>query len=81
LVVVPDFPDLASHLIRVGEETGRLEDMLIRLALIYEDDAQRSIQRLLALLLPGLTAFIGLFIAAIIASIFLAIVSVNQLAF
>ena len=81
LVAVPGFPDLAAHLIRVGEETGQLEGMLIRLALIYEDDARRSVQRLLALLLPGLTAFIGLFIAAIIASIFLAIVSVNQLAF
>lgn len=81
LVEVPHFPDLAAHLIRVGEETGRLEEMLVRLASIYEDDANRSIQRLLSILLPGLTAFIGLFIAAIIASIFLAIVSVNQLAF
>jgi general secretion pathway protein F len=81
LVAVSGFPDLAAHLVRVGEETGNLEDMLIRLAAIYEDDSQRSIQRLLAILLPALTAFIGLFIAAIIASIFLAIVSVNQLAF
>jgi general secretion pathway protein F len=81
LVAVPKFPDLAAHLIRVGEETGQLEEMLIRLAQIYEDDARRSVQRLLALLLPALTAIIGLFIAAIIASIFLAIVSVNQLAF
>lgn len=81
LVEVPHFPDLAAHLIRVGEETGRLEEMLVRLASIYEDDANRSIQRLLSILLPGLTALIGLFIAAIIASIFLAIVSVNQLAF
>ena len=81
LVAVPRCPNLAAHLIRVGEETGQLEEMLIRLALIYEDDARRTVQRLLALLLPGLTAIIGLFIAAIIASIFLAIVSVNQLAF
>ena len=81
LVAVPRFPDLAAHLIRVGEETGRLEEMLVRLASIYEDDARRSVQRLLAVLLPALTALIGLFIAAIIASIFLAILSVNQLAF
>ena len=64
LSAVPRFPDLAAHLIRVGEETGQLEEMLIRLALIYEDDSRRSVQRLLALLLPGLTALIGLFIAA-----------------
>lgn len=81
LVDMPHFPNLAAHLIRVGEETGRLEDMLVRLATIYEDDTRRSTQRLLSILLPGLTALIGLFIAAIIASIFLAIVSVNQLAF
>ena len=81
LVELPYFPNLAAHLIRVGEETGRLEEMLIRLATIYEDDTRRSTQRLLSMLLPGLTALIGLFIAASIASIFLAIVSVNQLAF
>jgi len=80
LVSIPGFPDLAAHLVRVGEETGRLEDMLDRMADIYEDDTQRAIQRLLSVLLPGLTALMGLFIAAIIASIFLAIVSVNQLA-
>ncbi|MFT5438342.1 MAG: general secretion pathway protein F [Alphaproteobacteria bacterium] len=81
LVSIPHFPALAAHLVRVGEETGRLEDMLDRMAQIYEDDTRRAVQRMLAILLPGLTALMGLFIAAIIASIFLAIVSVNQLAF
>lgn len=81
LVSVPRFPKLAAHLVRVGEETGKLEDMLDHMAQIYEDDSRRAIQRLLSVLLPGLTALMGLFIAAIIASVFLAIVSVNQLAF
>ena len=81
LSTVPRFPDLAAHLIRIGEETGKLESMLERTALIYEDETRRTVQRLLALLLPGLTALMGLFIATIIASIFLAIVSLNQLAF
>lgn len=78
---IPRFPDLAAHLIQVGEETGKLEDMLDRMATIYEDDTRRAVQRLLAILLPGLTALMGLFIAAIMASVFLAIISVNQLAF
>jgi general secretion pathway protein F len=81
LAGVDRFPALAIHLARIGEETGRLEAMLEHAAMIFEQDARRVSQRLLAALLPALTALIGLFIAAIIASIFLAIVSVNQLAF
>lgn len=81
LAALPRFPPLAAHLARIGEETGQLEDMLIQVGEIFEQESQRTIQRLLALLLPGTTALLGLFIAAIIASVFLAIVNVNQLVF
>ncbi len=74
-------PPLAGQLIMVGEESGRLEDMLFKTADIYDQEAQRTIGRLLAILLPGLTIVIGLIIAGIIASIFVAILSVNELAF
>lgn len=78
---VPRCPVLARHLVRIGEETGRLEDMLLRVAEIYDEEAQRTVRRLLALLVPALTAVLGLIVAVIIASVFLAIVRVNQLAF
>ncbi len=74
------FPPLAVHLIRIGEETGRLEDMLMRVAEIYEAEVEHAIQRLLALLVPGITIGLGGLIAVIIGSVVVAIFSVNQLA-
>jgi general secretion pathway protein F len=75
------FPRLLVHLVRVGEETGQLEDMLSKLADIYDDDVARTTARLLALLVPALTIVMGVLIAAIIMSILTAILSVNTLAF
>jgi len=75
------FPKLATQMITMGEETGRLEDMLLRVADIYDKQLKTSIQRMLALLEPVLIITLGLIIAGIIVSILLAILSVNDLAF
>ncbi len=73
------FPSLATHLIRVGEETGQLDSMLIKVADIYDEEVRRSIDRMLALLVPVLTIILGVIIAAIIGSILAAILSVYEL--
>ncbi len=75
------FPNLAVQLVRVGEETGQLEDMLNKVADIYDREVQSTIQRLLALLVPVLTIGLGLLIAGIIASVLMAFLSINELAF
>jgi len=75
------FPKLAIQMIKMGEETGRLEEMLLRVATIYDKQLRTSIQRMLALLEPALIITLGLMIAGIIVSILLAILSVNDLAF
>jgi len=73
------FPPLATHLTRVGEETGRLEEMLIKVADIYDQEVGRAIERMLALLVPVLTIVLGMVIAGIIGSILVAILSIYQL--
>ena len=73
------FPILAIQLLRVGEESGHLEEMLAKLAEIYDADAATTVQRLLALLVPVLTLGLGLLIAFIIASILMALFSINEL--
>lgn len=73
------FPSLALQLLQVGEESGHLEDMLFKLADIYDQESQASIQRMLALLVPVLTLGLGVLIALIISSILLALFSINQL--
>ncbi|MDT4331248.1 type II secretion system F family protein [Methylomonas sp. MS20] len=75
------FPKLAVQMIKMGEETGRLEEMLMRVAGIYDKQLKQTIQRMLALLEPALIISLGLMIGGIIVSILLAILSVNDLAF
>ena len=55
--------------------------MLIQVADVYDKEVRSSIKRLLALLEPALILTLGLVIAAIILSILVAILSINELAF
>ena len=75
------FPALASHMIRVGEETGQLDRMLMDIAEIYEEELRKTLQRLLMLLEPAIILSLGVMVGGIIVSILLAVVSINQLAF
>ncbi len=75
------FPPLAVHMMRVGEETGDLQDMLVQVAETYDAEVQTTVKRLLTLLEPVLILTMGLLIAGIIVSILMAILSVNSLAF
>ncbi len=74
------FPKMAMQMIKMGEETGHLEEMLLRVATIYDKQLRVSIARMLALLEPALIITLGIMIAGIIVSILLAILSVNDLA-
>jgi general secretion pathway protein F len=73
------FPPLAVHMVRVGEETGRLEEMLNRLAGVYESEIRVAVRRFIALLEPVIILVLGLVVFAIVVAIFLAIVSINEL--
>lgn len=79
LVELGLFPRLAVQLIQVGEESGQLESMLLRVAEIYDEEVKRTIQRLLALLVPVMTICIGILVAAIIATMLTAILSTYEL--
>jgi general secretion pathway protein F len=78
---VDGFPLLGARLLRVGEETGQLEPMLMKIADIYDQEVQQTLHRALALFTPALTIVLGLLIAGIISSILLAILSINEIAF
>lgn len=74
------FPKLAVHMVQVGEETGRLQDMLLRIADVYDREVQGAVKRMLSLLEPVLILGLGLVIGGIIMSVLVAILSVNDLA-
>ena len=75
------FPKLACHMVRVGEETGSLDQMLLDVADIYDKEVSKSLKKLLNLLEPLMILTLGVLIAAIIFSILLALLSINELAF
>ncbi len=74
------FPALAGHLLSVGEETGRLDQMFARMAEIYEKDTREAIKRFTALFEPLVILFMGVLVGAMILSIMLAITSINEIA-
>ncbi|MBN9429130.1 MAG: type II secretion system F family protein [Burkholderiales bacterium] len=74
------FTPLALNMVRLGEETGRLDAMLLELARIHDDEVQSGVKRALTLLEPILILALGAVIAAIIVSILMGILSVNDLA-
>ena len=74
------FPPLATQLIEVGEESGHMKEMLLQVADIFDRETENSIQKLLALLSPTITIFLGCLIALIIGSILMAILGTYDLA-
>ena len=73
------FPPLAMHLVEVGEESGRLDDMLIQVADTYDVEVRNGIKRLVAFFEPAIILFMGLVIGTIVVSMLLAIFSINEM--
>lgn len=73
------FPPLMLQMIQVGEETGQLDQMLLKVADVYDRQVGTAIQRMLTILEPALIVGLGVLIAGIIISILVAILSLNQL--
>lgn len=81
LIDSKQFPKMALQMIKMGEESGKLEEMLLKVADTYDKELKVTIQRMLALLEPVLILGLGVAIAGIIISILMAILSINDLAF
>jgi type II secretory pathway component PulF len=75
-----EFPPLAGHLVSVGEETGRLDQMFARMADIYEGETRTAIKRFTSLFEPLVILIMGLIVGVLVLSILLAITSMNDVA-
>jgi len=73
------FPKLAIQMVSVGEETGRLDEMLLRVANTYDREVKTSVDRGLSLLVPVLVLTLAAMIATIVFSVLIAILAVNDL--
>jgi general secretion pathway protein F len=73
------FPPLAVHMVRVGEETGRLEEMLLQVAATFEADTRKLVKRLIALAEPCIILVMGVVVGFIVVAMLLAILSVTDM--
>ena len=73
------FPPLAMHMVRVGEETGRLEEMLLKVGATFEADTRKQVKRAIALAEPCIILTLGLVVGFIVVAMLLAIFSISDI--
>jgi general secretion pathway protein F len=73
------WPKLATQMILVGEESGRLEEMLGRVADVYDREVQVAVKRFLAILEPALILGLAVLIGGIVFSILLGVMGMSEL--
>jgi general secretion pathway protein F len=71
-------PALALQMIQVGEQAGQLDQMLLKVADVFDQQAQRSIARLLAALVPVLTLIMAVLVGVIMLAIMLPLMSLTN---
>lgn len=74
----PLLPELALQMIEVGEQAGELPSMLLKVADIFDIEANRAIERLLAALVPTLTVVMAVLVAVIMLAIMLPLMSLTS---
>ena len=75
------FPQLATQMITVGEETGRLDEMLFKIGDIYEKKVRNFIKRGMSLMEPAVILAMGIIVGFIVISMLMAIFSMNEMPF
>ena len=75
------FPKLATQMIIVGEETGRLDEMLFKIGDIYEKKVRNFIKKGMSLMEPAVILTMGIIIGFIVISMLMAIFSMNDMPF
>jgi type IV pilus assembly protein PilC len=70
------FPPMVVSMIEVGEETGALPDMLMKIADVYDDEVDNAVAALTSLLEPIMIVFLALIVGTIVIALFLPLISI-----
>ncbi|MFC1805012.1 type II secretion system F family protein [Candidatus Omnitrophota bacterium] len=73
------FPPMVSRMIGVGEKTGKLENMLTKIAEFYEEQVDAAVSALTSMIEPLVIAFLGVIIGGIVIALFLPIFKITEL--
>ncbi|MBI2425423.1 MAG: type II secretion system inner membrane protein GspF [Candidatus Hydrogenedentes bacterium] len=72
------FPPMMIHMIELGQRSGEIEDMLLRVADTYDDDVRLTIQAIVGLIEPIIIIVMGIFIGFLVLAILLPILNMSQ---
>jgi len=70
------FPPMVISMIDVGEETGQLPEMLLKIAEVYDDEVDNAVQGLTSLLEPVMIVFLAVVVGTIVIALFLPLISI-----
>lgn len=72
------FPPMVISMIDVGEETGQLPEMLLKIAEVYDDEVDNAVAGLTSLLEPIMIVFLAVIVGTIVIALFLPLISIIQ---
>jgi len=70
------FPDVVVSMVDVGEETGALPEMLMKIADNYEDEVDNAVEGLTSVIEPIMIVFLALIIGTIVIAMFVPLISI-----
>ncbi|WP_440905816.1 type II secretion system F family protein [Catenovulum sp. SX2] len=73
------FPDMVIQMVQIGEESGAIDDMLNKVASVYEQEVDDAVDGLSALIEPMIMAFLGVVIGGLIVAMYLPIFQMGKI--
>jgi type IV pilus assembly protein PilC len=70
------FPPMVISMIDVGEETGQLPEMLLKIAEVYDDEVDNSVAGLTSMLEPIMIVFLAVVVGTIVIALFMPLISI-----
>jgi Type II secretory pathway, component PulF len=73
-----EFPNMVTHMIAAGEESGNLDEMLKQITTFYDRDIEYAVQRLTRMLEPLLTVVLGLIVGFVLLALYMPIFNLSK---
>ena len=73
------FPPMVTRMISIGEKSGQMEKMLLKISEFYDDQVDTAVDGLTSIIEPLIIGFLGIMIGFIVIALFLPILSITQL--
>ena len=73
------FPSMVTKMVSVGEQSGQLDKMLVKVADFFDEQVDAAVETLTSLIEPFIIGFLGIVIGFIVIALFMPIISITQM--